>query len=122
MFKLNGNTLKITQGDTGALEITASGTTFGSSDKAQLTVTDKKKNVILQKVTGFTSNVATFAFAAADTAEIPEDTYLWELRFVKGATVTEGVITAGTDISTPYESMPLRIIDALGDIGATGGN
>ena len=122
MFKLNGNTLKITQGDTGTLEISASGITFGNDDKCQLTVTDKDKNVLLQKVAGFTSNVASFAFATADTADIPEGVYLWELRFVQGATVADGVITAGTGINTPYEAMPLRILDALGDIGATGGN
>ena len=72
MFKLNGNMLKITQGDTGELEIVASGATYGNDDKCQLTVTDKDKNVLLQKVAGFTSNVASFAFATADTADIPE--------------------------------------------------
>ena len=123
MFKLTGNnTLKITQGDTGTLTITPRADTFGSSDKVQLTITDKaKKNVLLQKVVGFTNNVASIPFVTADTANIAEGVYLWELRFVKGATVTEGVITAGTSINTPYENMALQIIDALGDIGATTG-
>lgn len=123
MFKLIGTTLKITQGDTGELEVTATGATFGSSAKAQLTVTDRAKTQVLQKIVDITNNVATFEFDTADTAELDEGVYLWELRFVDGATVTEGVITAGTYIGTPHDGpMTLQIIDALGDIGVTEGD
>lgn len=120
MFKLIGTTLKITQGDTGRLEITVTGVTLGSGTKAQLTITDPEKTVKIKKIADFISNVAVFEFATADTANQPEGDYLWELRVVEGATVADGEITAGTDICTPFEKpMPLRIIDALGDIGAT---
>ena len=124
MFKLTGNnTLKITQGDTGTLTVTVTGATFGADDKVQLTVADKKKNIVLQKVAGFTNNAAEFEFANADTADLEAGIYLWELRFVTDATVSGSVITGGTDIETPFdESMPMQIIDALADIGATGGN
>ena len=124
MLKISGNnTLKITQGDTSTLTVTVTGATFGSDDKVQLTVADKKKNIVLQKVAGFTNNVAEFEFANADTADLEEGIYLWELRFVTDATVSGGVITGGTDIETPFDGpMPMQIIDALADIGATGGN
>lgn len=122
MFKLNGTTLKITQGDTGTLTVNVTGATFGSDDRVQLTVADKDKNVLLQKVAEFDGNEAEFEFENADTADIEKGVYLWELRFVKDATVTGDVITGGSDIETPYESMTLQIIDALADIGATGGN
>ena len=119
MFKLIGTTLKITQGDTGRLGITVTGVILASGTKAQLTITDLEKAVKIQKIADFSSNAAVFTFATADTAEMPEGNYLWELRIVEGATVTEGMITAGTDICTPFEKpMPLCIIDALGDIGA----
>lgn len=124
MLKISGNnTLKITQGDTGTLTINVTGATFGADDKVQLTVADKKKNIVLQKVAGFTDNAAEFEFANADTADLEEGTYLWELRFVTDATVSGSVITGGTDIETPFDgAMPMQIIDALADIGATGGN
>lgn len=122
MFKLIGTTLKITQGDTGTLTVNVTGATFGSDDRVQLTVADKDKNVLLQKVAEFDGNEAEFEFENADTADIEKGVYLWELRFVKDATVTGDVITGGSDIETPYESMTLQIIDALADIGATGGN
>jgi len=122
MFKLIGTTLKITQGDTGTLTVNVTGATFGSDDRVQLTVADKDKNILLQKVAEFDGNEAEFEFENADTADIEKGVYLWELRFVKDATVTGDVITGGSDIETPYESMTLQIIDALADIGATGGN
>lgn len=122
MFKLIGTTLKITQGDTGTLTVNVTGATFGSDDRVQLTVADKDKNVLLQKVAEFDGNEAEFEFENADTADIEKGVYLWELRFVKDATVTGDVITGGSEIETPYESMTLQIIDALADIGATGGN
>ncbi len=122
MFKLIGTTLKITQGDTGTLTVNVTGATFGSDDRVQLTVADKDKNVLLQKVAEFDGNAAEFEFENADTADLEKGVYLWELRFVKDATVTGDVITGGSDIETPYESMTLQIIDALADIGATGGN
>ena len=122
MFKLIGTTLKITQGDTGTLTVNVTGATFGSDDRVQLTVADKDENVLLQKVAEFDGNEAEFEFENADTADIEKGVYLWELRFVKDATVTGDVITGGSDIETPYESMTLQIIGALADIGATGGN
>ncbi|MBR2601403.1 MAG: hypothetical protein IKE08_01785 [Clostridia bacterium] len=122
MFKLIGTTLKITRGDTGTLTVNVTGATFGSDDRVQLTVADKDENVLLQKVAEFDGNEAEFEFENADTADIEKGVYLWELRFVKDATVTGDVITGGSDIETPYESMTLQIIDALADIGATGGN
>lgn len=122
MFKLIGTTLKITQGDTGNLTVNVTGATFGSDDRVQLTVTDKDKNIKFQKVVGFTDNAAVLSFENADTANLDEGMYLWELRFVTGATISGGKITAGTDIETPFEKpMTLQIIEALGDIGATGG-
>ncbi len=122
MIKLNGKTLRIVQGDTGPLTVNVTAATFGSSDRVQLTVTDKQKTIKLQKVAGFTNNAAVFEFANADTADLEAGVYLWELRFVKGATVSGNAITAGTDIDTPFdEPMPMRIIEALGDIGATTG-
>lgn len=123
MFSLNGKTLTITQGDTGNLAIDTTGETFGASDRAQLTVTDKKQTVLLQKVAEISNGAAAFEFANADTADIPAGAYQWELRFVKNATITNGKITAGDEINTPFDGpMPMRIIEALGDIGATGGN
>ena len=122
MFKLIGTTLKITQGDSGTLTVNVTGATFGSDDRVQLTVADKDENVLLQKVAEFDGNEAEFEFENADTADIEKGVYLWELRFVKDATVTGDVITGGSDIETPYESMTLQIIGALADIGATGGN
>lgn len=123
MIKVTGNnTLVITQGDTGTLNVSVTGATLGSSDMAQLTVTDKKRNEVLQKIAAFADNVATILFANGDTANLPADVYLWELRIVTGATVSEGKITGGTDIITPFEdAQPMRIVDALGDIGATEG-
>lgn len=121
MFKLNGTQLKITQGDTGELEVVPTGASFGENDRVLLTITDREKQKILHKIAAFANGVATFTFANADTANVPEGEYLWELRFVKSATITDGEITAGNEIMTPNEAMPLRILDALGDIGATEG-
>lgn len=123
MIKLIGTTLKMVQGDTGPLNVSVIGATFGSDDRVQLTIADKDKNILLQKVSEFTDNAAAFEFENADTADIDEGVYLWQLRFVKDATVSGGEITAGTDIDTPFDGpMPMRIYDALSDIGATGGN
>ena len=120
MIKLDGSTLIITQGDTGPLTVNVTNGTAGSGDKVQLTFTDEKKNVILQKMADFRSNAATVSFENADTADIPQGMYLWEIRIVTGATVTDGKITAWTDIITPFDGgQPLRIAEALGDIGVT---
>lgn len=123
MIKVTGNsTLKMTQGDTGPLTVHVTGATFESDDKVQLTIADKKKNVLLRKVAGFTADAAVFEFDNADTADLEEGSYLWQLRFVKGATVSGGEITGGTDIDTPFDGpLPMQIFDALSDIGATGG-
>lgn len=117
MFAFVGDELVITQGDTGELYATITGDEFGSSDKAQVTFAGKDGTIMLQKVTGFTDDTAEFDFDIDDTADIPAGDYIWELRIVKGATVSDGKITAGTSAYTPHNKpMPLRIVDALCDI------
>lgn len=120
MIKLIETTLKITQGDTGPLVVAVTGATLGSGDKLELTFADREKNKLLQKIVDFSSNVATVEFENADTADMASGAYLWQIRIVKGATVADGKITGWTDICTPFDDpLPLRIMEALSDIGAT---
>lgn len=110
MVKFVGTTLIVTQGDTANLLTTLSGVTFASGDMGELTFAGKDGTVLVQKTASISNNSLTFALAHADTKDIPEGDYEWELRIVTGATVTDGKIVSGTDWISPYEKpQPLRI-------------
>ena len=109
MVIFEGTTLIITQGDTANILSTLSGT-YASGDMGELTFAGKDGTVLVQKTASISNNSLTFALALADTKDIPEGDYEWELRIVTGATVTDGKIVAGTDWISPYKKpQPLRI-------------
>lgn len=120
MFKINGNTITITAGDTGSLQITITGKTFASGSKTLLTVATKDKNpvVVLQKIADISGNSVTFNFVNSDTATFMTNNYLCEIRFVVDPVISNGVITGGSEIITPFDTpLNFRVLDALGDIG-----
>lgn len=111
MVKLDGTTLIVTQGDTANLLTTLTGITYVSGDMGELTFAGKDGTVLMRKTASITNSSMTFALAHADTKDIPEGDYEWELRIVTGATVTDGKIVSGTDWIAPYEKpQPLRIV------------
>lgn len=110
MVKLEGTTLIITQGDTANILSTLTGITYASGDMGELTFAGKDGTVLVRKTASISSGNITFSLDHADTKDIPEGDYEWELRIVTGATVSDGKIVAGTDWISPYEKpQPLRI-------------
>ena len=110
MVKFEGNTLIVTQGDTANILTTLTGITYASGDMGELTFAGKDGIVLVRKTASISNSSLSFALAHADTKDIPEGDYEWELRIVTGATVSDGKIVSGTDWISPYEKpQPLRI-------------
>lgn len=110
MVKFKGTTLIITQGDTANIVSTLTGMTYASGDMGELTFAGKDGTILMQKTASISSGTITFPLEHADTKDIPEGEYEWELRIVTDATVSDGKIVSGTDWISPYEKpQPLLI-------------
>lgn len=117
MFIVDGNTITLSRGDTGALEISAEGYNFGENDRALFSVKAGNGTLVKQRAYQMTNNSFTVTFFNADTDLLTPGGYTWDVRYVINPYYDDaGNIVDGDQVLTPNNPMTMNLLTVVGDI------
>ena len=128
MFDVDGMTITLTVGDTGAVKIRSTGYTFQTDDAVLFTVRTGNGSIMIERV--FTNKTGVHAdgpieednsvivcFHNADTEGYSAGPYTWDVRYIINAyRNAAGVITDGDQVITPYAPQTLTLRSAVGTV------
>lgn len=118
MFKLVGNDIHLSKGDTGVLYVRIMGeqeTT--SADRVMLTVKTKTGTPVLAYVVTPVDNQALFEFTNESTDSLAPNDYTYDVRVVLNATLDErGVPTDGDVVYTPFKPALFKLLPVVGEV------
>ena len=117
MFSVEGNTIRMSRGDTGTVTVGVSGYTFSSNDRVLFTVSGGGE-VKIRRELQIVNGEVTIEFVNSDTDSLNPGNYSWDLRFVMNPTYdqTSGMIIDGDEVNTPELPMPLVLLPTVGQI------
>ena len=126
MFNVEGNTISISRGDTGAVRFVADvrvvGSdeqyTFDENDRAVFTIKNEDGVVVNEKIAEMENNAFTVVFYNRDTDRLPTNVgYTWDVRYVINPYYdVTGRITDGDQVITPELPMTMRVLNVVGEI------
>lgn len=123
MFNVEGYTIILSRGDTGALRITATATldgqpfTFGEDDRALFSIKNGQGEIVKEKVAAMENNSFVVYFLNADTESLSPSNYQWDVRYVIHPYYdSEGRIIDGDQVITPKTPQTMTILTVVGDI------
>ena len=123
MFNVEGYTITLSRGDTGALRITATATldgqpfTFGEDDRALFSIKNGQGEIVKEKVAAMENNSFVVYFLNADTESLSPSNYQWDVRYVIHPYYdSEGRIIDGDQVITPKTPQIMTILTVVGDI------
>ena len=123
MFNVEGYTITLSRGDTGALRITATATldgqpfTFGENDRALFSIKNGQGEIVKEKVAAMENNSFVVYFLNADTESLSPSNYQWDVRYVIHPYYdSEGRIIDGDQVITPKTPQTMTILTVVGDI------
>ena len=123
MFILDGTTISLSRGDTGAIKIKANATlngeafTFGENDRALFSIKNGQGEIVKEKIYQLTDNEFTVYFLNGDTDSLSPTTYSWDVRYVINPYYDDdGRIVNGDQVITPKEPMSMQILTVVGDV------
>jgi len=117
MFIVDGNTISLSRGDTGAIQIDVTGYTFGSDDRALFSIKAGNGQVVKQKAYQMVNNSFTVTFFNSDTDTLNPGSYSWDVRYVIHPYYDEaGNIVDGNQVLTPNLPMQCNLLTVVGDI------
>ena len=123
MYSVDGYTISLSRGDTGALKVTANATldgeafTFGSDDRALFSIKNSNGEIIIQKTCEMTDNSFTVYFLNSDTDSLAPGSYTWDVRYIVNPYYDEsGKVVNGDQIITPKAPQALNLMSVVGDI------
>lgn len=123
MFNVEGNTITLSRGDTGALRITATATldgqpyTFGPDDRALFSIKNGQGEIVKEKVAAMENNAFVVYFLNADTDSLSPSNYQWDVRYIIHPYYdAEGRIIDGDQVITPKTPQTMTILPVVGDI------
>lgn len=130
MFDVDGMTITLTVGDTGAVRIRSSGYNFQTDDAILFTVKTGNGSVMFDRV--FTNkrgegirwdgpieedNSVIVCFHNKDTEGYSAGPYTWDVRYIiKAYRDDTGAITDGDQVITPYGPQQLILKSAVGTV------
>lgn len=90
MYSVNGTTVSLSKGDTGALKISAvvvqrdtgNQYTFGERDRALFSIKAGNGQLVKQKAYPLTNNAFVVVFTNTDTDQLNTGSYSWDVRYV----------------------------------------
>lgn len=119
MFKVEGNVITLSRGDTGALKFTAN-TDYGfaENDRALFSVKNAIGEVVKQQAFEIDENKAfVVTFFNADTDSLSAGTYSWDVRYIINPYYDDtGKIIDGDQVITPQQPMDLQLLQVVGEI------
>lgn len=125
MFNVEGYTISISRGDTGALRFTANakykGTqtpyNFGENDRAVFSIKNSAGTVVKEKVSAITDNKFVVIFHNPDTDMLLPGSFSWDVRYIINPYYDEyGRIVDGDQVITPRTPMNMTLLNVVGDI------
>lgn len=123
MYSVDGYTISLSRGDTGALKVTANATldgeafTFGSDDRALFSIKNANGEIIMQKTCEMTDNSFTVYFQNSDTDSLAPGSYTWDVRYIVNPYYdASGKVVNGDQIVTPKAPQALNLMTVVGDI------
>lgn len=119
MFKVEGNVITLSRGDTGALKFTAdTDYGFAENDRALFSVKNAIGEVVKQQAFEIDENKAfVVTFFNADTDSLAAGTYSWDVRYIINPYYDDtGKIIDGDQVITPQQPMDLQLLQVVGEI------
>lgn len=118
MFFIDGMTISLSIGDTGAVKVTASGHTFASNDRAIFTVKGGDGTVLIEAEHELDANGAfVHYFLNNDTDRASAGNYRWDVRYVINPyRDTNGRIVNGDQVITPFLPQTFTLLGVVGDV------
>lgn len=122
MFDINGKTITMTAGDTGAFRVRPK-YHFSDGDKAQFTIKNGSGIVVLRRWYNLDSQTETFlvCFHGQDTRGLAPGNYRWDIRYYltpyyDGAGTTNDHIIDADQILTPYKPQAFVLEEPVGSL------
>lgn len=119
MFGVNGYTITLSRGDTGAIKFTADTThTFENEDRALFSIKNAIGEVVKQAAFALDENKAfTVTFFNADTDNLAAGSYSWDVRYIIHPYYdAAGNIVDGDQVITPRQPMEMQLLQVVGEV------
>lgn len=117
MFEVNGQLIRVSRGDTGLITFAVAGISLRENDRAVFTVKRRSGGVAIRKVIEPEGGNILVPFVSGDTERLRPGTYEWDIRYVIDAVEdSEGRVTDGREILTPFPPGEFRIERTVGDV------
>ena len=121
MFRVSGNQIAITAGDTGILAVIPDEKSDVPTerDRAIFTVREKVGGRVVLKKTlkPEADGRVRIGFASGDTAKLKPRSYVWDIRFALDADVNaKGEVTAFKELVTSCTPGTLTVTEAIGEV------
>lgn len=118
MFKVEGDKITISKGDTGALTIHATNATFTVNDRAVFTIAPRGSgDPIFEQEYPLTNASFTVSLTNEVTDKWTPGNYKWQVRYVWDPVYdqTTGKISGGSKVKTPWEDKDFVVQKVLSD-------
>lgn len=126
MFSVESATKKITlhRGDTGEVTFTADGDTFGSDDRALVTVKSSSGTEVYKHYFELDDGAFTLEFVNAldgtgekfGTDHLQAGQYKYDVRYIKDPVWDSNEIVDGEVVSTPGSPFAIELLDTVGQV------
>lgn len=123
MYIVDGYSISLSRGDTGALRVIAEATldgqpfTFGSDDRALFSIKNGQGEIVKEKVAELVDNEFTVYFLNADTDSLAPGSYQWDVRYIIHPYYDDnGRIIDGDQVITPKEPQTMQLLTVVGDV------
>jgi hypothetical protein len=119
MFMLDGYTITLSRGDTGAIKIIAdTDYEFASTDRALFSIKSANGEGVKQQAFALDENNAfVVTFNNSDTDSLPPSACSWDVRYVINPYYdSNGNIVDGDQVITPRQPMTMNILQVVGEV------
>ena len=119
MFGVQGYTITLSRGDTGAIKFIANTDhTFTSDDRALFSIKNAIGEMVKQHAYSLDEDKAfVVSFFNSDTDTLPAGTYSWDVRYVIHPYYdAAGNIIDGDQVITPKQPMDMQLLQVVGEV------
>jgi hypothetical protein len=119
MFNVDGYTISLSRGDTGAIRVnTDTEYDFTANDRVLFSVKNAIGEVVRQQAFPLDENKGfVVQFTNADTDSLPAGTFSWDIRYVINPYYDEqGNIVSGDQVITPRLPMEMQLLQVVGEV------
>lgn len=116
-FRVDGDDIYLTRGDTASLLVIPEGYHFGSDDRAVFTIRTFDRDVVMERQYQVSDEGFVISFSNSDTDWLPAGEYNWDIRYVVDPQYDDaGRIVNGSIVSTPQTPCKFFLEEAQGEV------